>query len=743
MNSSITVVEEAVTVEILEAPPGPNEVNTTTDTSITGLLKGADGKVAQAIAGTDYEAAGAAAAVVDAISNPGVAYVRTGGDNGTAAIGNPAKPYATAQAAWDAQGAVKNIRLGKGTWSLSEPDGVATAAYIYGEGRGESTLTLLWRGGEETIPEDLHLFSDGSCLIDLEIEGGDSSSEGNPGTAPGNLLASGVSFGTLTTTGGTGGESDPDTPGPDGPDVGGHAELKFCDVVTDNSSWTTYDFDGTYIEGVLVGSGFATATQGTDERVPTATGLTSKFGTAKATIADNDRFASFDSAAANVPKHNLWSLIKSTLKTYFDSLYLAPDGDGSALTGIVTTPADGSISNAKLANMAEATIKGRAAAAGTGVPVDLSASQVRTALGLATTDTPVFASVSVGASGVIGFDPGTGWRARLIGEGEVIRAQSTNTNDFRDLRARRFFMSAVGAAIVGESSGVAAIDSGASGQYRDLKLRDLFATQSVKVTPTTFASLPAAATAGDGTIANITDGATTTLGGIATGSGSLKQTVRSNGADWRVESGELPSVESYSIRWDSNTSAAVTLTGSTIVNGFGVRLTTGTTNTARASRGVFGVPGSIYLAKSGEPSGRVNWANSIEWSFAFAARAVSAANVIRAKAGNSFATGDLSARGLQVRIVSTSLFFGVHNGTTLTESSAVAITADSADPQYSIRMLSEAGTVKCYVGGVLEATLTGGPSTLVAESFSYDVEAIAANSTSTIVSFSPFTFKCL
>ncbi|MEO5366701.1 MAG: hypothetical protein H7831_10170 [Magnetococcus sp. WYHC-3] len=42
------------------------------------------------------------------------------------------------------------------------------------------------------------------------------------------------------------------------------------------------------------------------------------------------------------------------------------------------TPADDSITNAKLANMAESTIKGRAAAAGTGDPSDLSATQVRT-----------------------------------------------------------------------------------------------------------------------------------------------------------------------------------------------------------------------------------------------------------------------------------------------------------------------------------------------------------------------------
>lgn len=45
---------------------------------------------------------------------------------------------------------------------------------------------------------------------------------------------------------------------------------------------------------------------------------------------------------------------------------------------------DGGTTNAKLANMAEATIKGRAAGAGLGVPTDLSASQVRTILDVPT-----------------------------------------------------------------------------------------------------------------------------------------------------------------------------------------------------------------------------------------------------------------------------------------------------------------------------------------------------------------------
>lgn len=80
----------------------------------------------------------------------------------------------------------------------------------------------------------------------------------------------------------------------------------------------------TTTSGVLTTGSFGTTantfTQGndsrlSDERVPTAAGLTTKFGTAKATPVDADKVAILDSAASDAPKHStltaIWTWIQS------------------------------------------------------------------------------------------------------------------------------------------------------------------------------------------------------------------------------------------------------------------------------------------------------------------------------------------------------------------------------------------------------------------------------------------------
>jgi hypothetical protein len=68
--------------------------------------------------------------------------------------------------------------------------------------------------------------------------------------------------------------------------------------------------------------------------------------------------------------------------------------------GSITTPkvADNAITNAKMANMAEATVSGRAAAAGTGARQDLTASQLRTIIGNVSSGTAGLAPASGGGT---------------------------------------------------------------------------------------------------------------------------------------------------------------------------------------------------------------------------------------------------------------------------------------------------------------------------------------------------------
>lgn len=78
-----------------------------------------------------------------------------------------------------------------------------------------------------------------------------------------------------------------------------------------------------------------------------------------------------DAAATGV-----WSTARSIAFSSGDVTGNTGTFDGSAnVTGVALTIANDAVSNAKMANMAQATIKGRASGAGTGDPTDLTATQ--------------------------------------------------------------------------------------------------------------------------------------------------------------------------------------------------------------------------------------------------------------------------------------------------------------------------------------------------------------------------------
>ncbi len=65
---------------------------------------------------------------------------------------------------------------------------------------------------------------------------------------------------------------------------------------------------------------YATAAQGTNERVPTSDGLVSKFGTSKTSLTDNDKIAGINGSLAT-PVHFSWPIIKSALLNYFNGFF--------------------------------------------------------------------------------------------------------------------------------------------------------------------------------------------------------------------------------------------------------------------------------------------------------------------------------------------------------------------------------------------------------------------------------------
>jgi hypothetical protein len=107
---------------------------------------------------------------------------------------------------------------------------------------------------------------------------------------------------------------------------------------------------------------------------------------AKAAPVDGDEFSLFDSAASTLRKLT-YANLKATLKGYFDTLYnlyAHPNhtGDVTSVGDGAQTIANDAVTNAKLANVATQTLKGRATA-GTGDPEDLTAAQARSILNVA------------------------------------------------------------------------------------------------------------------------------------------------------------------------------------------------------------------------------------------------------------------------------------------------------------------------------------------------------------------------
>jgi len=108
------------------------------------------------------------------ITGTGFAYVRTGGNDTTGTIGDPSKPYATAQAAWNLGARI--FELGAGSFSISHTTDVPSGGgsfenvFVRGLGKERTTLSITWTGSTGTPSGDyLYPGSPGSNPIGLKL----------------------------------------------------------------------------------------------------------------------------------------------------------------------------------------------------------------------------------------------------------------------------------------------------------------------------------------------------------------------------------------------------------------------------------------------------------------------------------------------------------------------------------------------------------------------------------------------
>lgn len=253
-------------------------------------------------------------------------------------------------------------------------------------------------------------------------------------------------------------------------------------------------------------------------------------------LADRVKTVEGNAGSSTLDTNTQTSGLSGLLKSEGDTLASAVAGTDY----LASIPTDG-VSNTHLANMAEATVKGRAAAAGTGDPQDLTGSQVRTICGLATTDSPSFSALTITGGGnalnVTGNVNATGFSSYpyfTFGFPNGDYARFRNAFRLEWDSTLNYGTNTPDVGIYRNAAGRLEINSGVTGTYRDLILRNLTASGGC-IIPATFteATLPTASSNTYG-ITVVTDASAPSLGATVAGGGSAKATVQSDGTNWKV-----------------------------------------------------------------------------------------------------------------------------------------------------------------------------------------------------------------
>jgi len=208
---------------------------------------------------------------------------------------------------------------------------------------------------------------------------------------------------------------------------------------------------------------------------------------------------------------------------------------------------------------------------------------------------------------------------------------------------------------------------------------------------------------------------------------------------------EMVRPATWQIPWRSDLGTSTTAgSGSVNASNWSVNCQTGATSSSRAQRALIlaGVS-DTFTAGPNVDSRLIDWSKRVTVGFAFNLVSASTNGQVFVRIGNNCSTtGNLSGRGMGIRINNTALVAQCHNGTTLNTSATLKTnTAGTSTATVIVLQSDGAGNVAVYVDNVLAVTLTGGPTAAGIALDFLAVEALNnADASSTRVHVSPIKY---
>jgi hypothetical protein len=187
----------------------------------------------------------------------------------------------------------------------------------------------------------------------------------------------------------------------------------------------------------------------------------------------------------------------------------------------------------------------------------------------------------------------------------------------------------------------------------------------------------------------------------------------------------MASPSNFQLHWDVAYTVSI-LSGSGVqsASGWSAAVRTGTTSSSRAAL-YFAPTTDLFISGPNQSRIVVDFSKRITVGFAFSALSVSTNGQIFCRLSESAGTaGNLTARGLGIRVNNTALVAQCHNGTTLNTSATLKTITAGLTETWVVLQSDGAGNVKVWIDDVLATTMTGGPTTAATTFVTFAMETL-------------------